>query len=61
MRKKLLILLGAALLFSPLPALAQLGQVAILTGTVTDSSGAALVGATVTASSESADWRLAER
>ena len=53
MRKKLLILLGAALLFSPLPALAQLGQVAILTGTVTDSSGAALVGATVTASSES--------
>ena len=53
MRKKLLILLGAALLFSPLPALAQFGQVAILTGTVTDSSGAALVGATVTASSES--------
>ena len=53
MRKKLLILLGAALLFSPLPALAQIGQVAILTGTVTDSSGAALVGATVTASSES--------
>ena len=53
MRKKLLILLGAALLFSPLPALAQIGQIAILTGTVTDSSGAALVGATVTASSES--------
>ncbi len=53
MRKKLLILLGAALLFSPLPALAQIGQTAILTGTVTDSSGAVLPGVTVTASSES--------
>ena len=48
MRKKLLSLIAAALLLSPLPALAQIGQTATLTGTVTDATGAVLPGATVT-------------
>ena len=53
MRRKLLSLVVAALLLSPLPALAQIGQTATLTGTVTDSTGAILPGATVTVTSES--------
>ena len=53
MRRMLLTLLAAALLLSPAPAIAQIGQTAALTGTVTDASGAALPGVTVTASSES--------
>ena len=53
MRMKLLTLIAAALLLSPLPALAQLGQTATLTGTVTDATGAILPGATVTVASES--------
>src|SRR5918996_4586025 len=53
MRMKLLTLVAAALLFSPLPALAQLGQTATLTGTLTDATGAVLPGATVTVASES--------
>ena len=53
MKRTLLILLAAASLLSPLPALAQIGQTAALTGTVTDASGAALPGVLVTASSES--------
>ena len=53
MRMKLLTLIASALLFSPLPALAQLGQSAALTGTVTDATGAILPGVTVTAASES--------
>src|SRR5262245_49560518 len=52
MRMKLLMLIAAALLLSPLPALAQLGQTATLTGTVTDATGAILPGATVTVASE---------
>ena len=53
MQRMLLTLLAAALLLSPVPAIAQIGQTAVLTGTVTDASGAALPGVTVTASSES--------
>lgn len=53
MRRKLLSLLVAAFLLSPLPALAQIGQTATLTGTVTDTTGAILPGATVTVTSES--------
>ena len=53
MRMKLLTLIASALLFSPLPALAQMGQSAALTGTVTDATGAILPGVTVTAASES--------
>ena len=50
MKMKLLTLLvAAALLLSPAPAMAQIGQTASLTGTVTDSSGAVLPGVTVTA------------
>jgi hypothetical protein len=52
MRRKLLSLIVAALLLSPLPALAQLGQTATLTGTVTDTTGAILPGVTVTVASE---------
>lgn len=52
MRTKLLALLAAAVLVSPAAALAQIGQTATLTGTVTDSSGGVLPGVTVTASSE---------
>ena len=52
MKKKLLTLLAAVWLLSPLPALAQIGQTAVLTGTVTDASGGALAGATVTAASD---------
>ena len=52
MKRTLLTLLAAVLLFSP-PAAAQIGQTASLTGTVTDASGAALPGVLVTASSES--------
>jgi hypothetical protein len=52
MRRKLLALVAAALLLSPLPALAQIGQTATLTGTVTDATGAVLPGATVTVASE---------
>ena len=48
MRKKLLILIASALLISPLPALAQIGQSATMTGTVTDSTGGVLPGVTVT-------------
>ena len=53
MQRMLLTLLAAAVLLSPGPAIAQIGQTAVLTGTVTDASGAALPGVTVTASSES--------
>jgi hypothetical protein len=53
MRRKLLSLIVAALLLSPLPALAQIGQTAALTGTVTDTTGAILPGATVTVTSAS--------
>ena len=53
MRRKLLTLFVAALLLSPLPALAQIGQTATLTGTVTDTTGAVLPGANVTVASES--------
>ena len=42
MRMKLLTLIASAFLFSPLPALAQIGQSAALTGTVTDATGAIL-------------------
>jgi carboxypeptidase family protein/TonB-dependent receptor-like protein len=53
MRMKLLTALVATMFFSPPPALAQLGQTATLTGTVSDASGAILPGVTVTVSSES--------
>jgi hypothetical protein len=53
MRRKLLSLVVAALLLSPLPVLAQIGQTATLTGTVTDTTGAVLPGATVTVASDS--------
>ena len=53
MRRMLLTLLAAALLLSPVPAIAQIGQTGVSTGTVTDASGAALPGVTVTASSDS--------
>jgi hypothetical protein len=52
MRRKLLSLIVAALLLSPLPAFAQLGQTATLTGTITDTTGAILPGVTVTVASE---------
>ena len=52
MKRTLLALFAAAVLFGPSPASAQIGQTAILTGTVTDASGAALPGVLVTASSE---------
>lgn len=52
MRSKLVALLAAAVLISPAVALAQIGQTATLTGTVTDSSGGVLPGVTVIASSE---------
>jgi len=52
MRKPLLALLAVLVLFSPSLAFAQIGQTAILTGSVTDSSGAVLPGVTVTVSSE---------
>lgn len=53
MRRKLLSLIVAALLFGPLSAYAQIGQTGTLTGTVTDTTGAILPGATVTVTSES--------
>ena len=52
MKMKLLTLLVAAVPCSPALAIAQIGQTASLTGTVTDSSGAVLPGVTVTAASE---------
>ena len=52
MRTKLLTLFAAAVLFSAPPALAQIGQTASLTGTVTDATGAILPGATITVSGE---------
>jgi hypothetical protein len=52
MKTKLLTLLVAAVLCSPAVAIAQIGQTATLTGTITDTSGAVLPGVTVTASSE---------
>jgi hypothetical protein len=52
MRRTLLSLVVAVLLFSPLPALAQIGQTGTLTGTVTDSTGAVLPGATITVTSD---------
>ncbi len=52
MRLKLLTVIAAVLLMSPLPAMAQVGQIATLTGTVSDPTGAVLPGATVTASSD---------
>ncbi len=52
MKMKLLALLVAAILCSPAAALAQIGQTATLTGTVTDSSGGVLPGVTVTVSGE---------
>ncbi|MBA2305655.1 MAG: TonB-dependent receptor [Acidobacteria bacterium] len=53
MRRTLLALIAAALLLSPLPAVAQIGQTATLTGTVTDSTGAILPGVTVTVAGDS--------
>jgi carboxypeptidase family protein len=53
MRTKALTLLAAALLLSPSHVLAQIGQTATLTGTITDTSGAVLPGVTVTVSGES--------
>ena len=54
MRKRLLTWLTAAVMFIiPATAAAQVGQTAVLTGTVTDSSGAAIPGATVTVTSPS--------
>ena len=52
MRRTLLTLVVAALLVSPLPALAQIGQTGTLTGTVTDSTGAVLPGANITVASD---------
>jgi hypothetical protein len=52
MRRTLLTLVVAALLVSPVPALAQIGQTGTLTGTVTDSTGAVLPGATITVTSD---------
>ncbi|MBA3948656.1 MAG: TonB-dependent receptor [Acidobacteria bacterium] len=54
MRKRLLTWLTAAVMFIiPATAAAQVGQTAVLMGTVTDSSGAAIPGATVTVTSPS--------
>ena len=53
MKTKLLALLAAAVLLIPSAAVAQIGQTATLTGTVTDASGAVLPGVTVTVTSES--------
>src|SRR5713226_7679954 len=53
MQKKLLSVLAAILLLIPTLAFAQIGQTAVLTGTVTDTSGAVLPGVTVTVTSES--------
>ncbi len=54
MKMKLLALLvaAAAVLGSPVRAIAQIGQTATLAGTVTDASGAVLPGATVTVTGE---------
>jgi hypothetical protein len=54
MKMKLLALLvaAAAVLVSPVRAIAQIGQTATLTGTVTDASGAVLPGVTVTVTGE---------
>jgi hypothetical protein len=52
MNMKLLALLAAAVLTGASPAIAQIGQTATLTGTVTDASGGVLPGAAVTVSSE---------
>ncbi|MBA3297614.1 MAG: TonB-dependent receptor, partial [Acidobacteria bacterium] len=51
MRMKLLALVAAALLLSPFPAVAQIGQTETLAGTVTDATGAVLPGVTVTVTS----------
>jgi hypothetical protein len=54
MRTKFVTLLAAAVLLSaPSVSIAQIGQTAVLTGTVTDASGAVLPGVTVTATGES--------
>ena len=54
MRTKLVTLLAAAvLLVAPSASIAQIGQTAVLTGTVTDASGAVLPGVTVTVTGES--------
>ena len=53
MKMKLLAPLVAAVMTAAAPAMAQIGQTAALTGTVTDTSGAVLPGVTVTVSSES--------
>ena len=54
MRTKLVTLLAAAVLFvAPSASIAQIGQTAVLTGTVTDASGAVLPGVTVTVTAES--------
>ncbi len=52
MRKKWLTLLAAIAILSPSLAFAQLGQTAVLTGSITDSSGAVLPGVTVSVASE---------
>ena len=52
MRMKLLTLLAVAFLMVPSASIAQIGQTATLTGTVTDASGAVLPGVTVTATSD---------
>ena len=52
MKMKLLALVVAMMSFAAAPALAQIGQTASLTGTITDSSGAVLPGVTITVTSE---------
>jgi hypothetical protein len=53
MRIKLLTLLAAAALLVPAVSIAQIGQTATLTGSVTDASGAVLPGVTVSVTGES--------
>jgi hypothetical protein len=53
MQKKLLSVLAPILLLVPSLAFAQIGQTAVLAGTVTDTSGAVLPGVTVAVTSES--------
>jgi hypothetical protein len=53
MRTKLVTLLAAAVFLIPAASIAQIGQTAVLTGTVADASGAVLPGVTVTVTGES--------